>query len=160
MATRKQAARTLTADAARALAVDLGWHSRLASRLISAELDRGLAQAGLSSTQFGLMCLVASAPDDTLGALAQRAELNQSTMSRNLDTLAGSGLVEVAMVEQDRRRRAVWLTEAGARKLQDAMPLWRAAHRALAARLGPKLARQFSEAAAVSTRMSPRKRRG
>jgi DNA-binding MarR family transcriptional regulator len=149
MATRKQAARTLTNDAARALAADLGWHARLASRLITAELDRGLAAAGLSSTQFGLMCLIASAPDDTLGALAQRAGLNQSTMSRNVDMLVGAGLVEIAMVEKDRRRRAVWLTETGAMHLQGAIPLWRASHRALAARLGPKLARQFAEAAAA-----------
>src|SRR5271167_4612880 len=91
MANRKQASRTLRPDAARALAADLGWHSRMAGRLISAGLDAALAPAGLSSAQFGLLCLIASADDDTLGALAQRAGLNQSTMSRNLDMLAKSG---------------------------------------------------------------------
>jgi DNA-binding MarR family transcriptional regulator len=148
MAKPKQASRTLRPDAARALAADLGWHSRLAGRLVTAELDRGLTASGLSSAQFGLLCLIASAPDDTLGALAQRAGLNQSTMSRNVDMLAGAGLVEIAMVEKDRRRRAVWLTEAGAMRLQDALPLWRASHRALAAKLGPKLSRQFAESVA------------
>jgi DNA-binding MarR family transcriptional regulator len=149
MAKLKQASRTLRTDAARALAADLGWHSRLAGRLVTAELDRGLAASGLSSAQFGLLCLIASAPDDTLGALALRAGLNQSTMSRNVDMLAGAGLVEIAMVEKDRRRRAVWLTEAGAMRLQDALPLWRASHRAIAEKLGPKLSRQFAEAVAL-----------
>jgi len=149
MANRKQALRTLRSDAARALAADLGWHARLASRLVTAALDEGLAAAGLTSTQFGLLCLVASAPDDTLGALAQRAGLNQSTMSRNLDMLARSGLVEIAMVEKDRRRRAVWLTEAGAVRLERAIPLWRASHKALLAKLGPRLARQFAASVAV-----------
>jgi DNA-binding MarR family transcriptional regulator len=135
----KQAPRSLRTDAAKALAADLGWHARVAARLISAELDAGLEAAGLSSTQFGLLCLIATAADDTLGALALSAGLNQSTMSRNVDTLAKAGLVEVVMAETDRRRRAVWLTEHGATKLHGAIPLWRAAHQALARRLGADL---------------------
>jgi DNA-binding MarR family transcriptional regulator len=149
MAKLKQPSRTLRPDAARALAADLGWHARLAARLVTADLDRGLAASGLSSAQFGLLCLIASAPDDTLGALALRAGLNQSTMSRNVDMLAGAGLVEIATVEKDRRRREIWLTEAGALRLQDALPLWRVSHRAVAEKLGPKLSRQFAEAVAL-----------
>jgi DNA-binding MarR family transcriptional regulator len=143
---KKQASRTLHTDAARALAADLGWSARQAARLITGELDRGLAAAGVSAQQFALLCLIASAQDDTLGALAQRAGLNQSTMSRNLDILSRAGYVEVAMVEQDRRRRAVWLTEAGAVKLQEAIPLWRACHEALATKLGSNLLRQIHKA--------------
>lgn len=148
----KRSAPTLRPDAASALAVDLGWHSRLAARRISGELDRGLAAAGISSSQFGLMCLIAAAADDTLGALAQQAGLNQSTMSRNVDQLVRAGWVEVATVEADRRRRAVWLTEAGARRLQQALPLWRAAQRGLAARLGATLSPQLL---AVTARLGP-----
>lgn len=136
MEKRKQGAKTLRTDAVGVLDVDLGWSSRLLARRITAELDQALAPSGLSSTQFGLMCLIASASDDTLGALAQQAGLNQSTMSRNVDQLVGAGLVEVVMSEADRRRRAVWLTEAGAFQLQQALRLWRPAHRALLQRLG------------------------
>ncbi|MBI3368615.1 MAG: winged helix-turn-helix transcriptional regulator [Burkholderiales bacterium] len=89
MADRRSSSRpTLRNDAARALAGDAGWHARLAARQVSAALDQGLADAGLSSAQFGLLCLVASAPDDTLGGLAQRAGPDQSTMSRHVDQLA------------------------------------------------------------------------
>jgi DNA-binding MarR family transcriptional regulator len=149
MTTRKQPPRTLRSDAAKVLAADLGWYSRLAARQITGALDKGLAASGLTSTQFSLMCLIASAPDDTLGGLAERAGLNQSTMSRNVDMLAGADLVEVAMVEEDRRKRAVWLTEVGAMKLVEAIPLWRAAHRALAAKLGPALSRHLVDASAL-----------
>ncbi|MEM5431387.1 MarR family winged helix-turn-helix transcriptional regulator [Cupriavidus oxalaticus] len=137
MKTGKQGARTLRTDAAAALDVDLGWWSRLLARRITAAMDEALAPSGLTSTQFGLMCLIASATDDTLGALAQRAGLNQSTMSRNVDQLVGAGMVEVVMAEADRRRRAVWLTEAGALTLQQALALWEPAHRALLRKLGP-----------------------
>jgi len=88
----------------------------------------------------GLMAQIVAAPDDTLGALAERTGLDQSTLSRNLRGLEASGLVEIAIAEDDQRRRAVWLTEEGARRLEAAIPVWRAAHAALAERLEPQLA--------------------
>jgi DNA-binding MarR family transcriptional regulator len=69
----------------------------------------------------------AAASDDTIGALANRTGLDQSTLSRNLRGLESEGLVEIAIVENDLRRRAVWLTETGARRLEKAIPVWRAA---------------------------------
>jgi DNA-binding MarR family transcriptional regulator len=147
--TKRRNSRSLRSDAAIAIAEGLGWHSRLAARQITRHLDVGLATSGLSSAQFDLMCLIAAAPDDTLGGLADRASLNQSTMSRNVDVLVKEGWVEVATVVEDRRRRAVWLTEAGSIRLQEALPLWRTAHRALAVKLGPERARPFSDATEV-----------
>jgi len=102
--------------------------------------------SGLSIAQFGLLAQVAAAPDDTLGALAERTGLDQSTLSRNLRALETAGLVEIAIAENDQRRRAVWLTEQGARKLEAAIPVWRSAHDALEARLDPKLARRLATA--------------
>jgi DNA-binding MarR family transcriptional regulator len=67
-----------------------------------------------------------------LGGLAERMGLDQSTLSRNLRVLESDQLVEIATVERDLRRRAVWLTEKGVRKLEAALPLWRAAQDALA----------------------------
>jgi DNA-binding MarR family transcriptional regulator len=88
--------------------------------------------------------------DDTLGALAQRTGLEQSTLSRNLRTLEGAGLVEIAIVETDLRRRAVWLTETGARRLEAAIPLWRKAHAKLARRLSVDVTRLAEEAQALA----------
>ena len=102
--------------------------------------------SGLSLAQFGLMAQIAAAPDDTLGALAERTGLDQSTLSRNLRGLEAAGLVEIAIAEEDQRRRAVWLTEEGARRLQAAIPVWRHAHAALAERLDPQLALRLAEA--------------
>ena len=86
-----------------------------------------------ASPQFGLMAHIAAAGDDTIGALAERVGLDQSTLSRNLRGLEQAGLVEITLVETDLRRRAVWLTENGARRLEAAIPAWRRAHEALAA---------------------------
>ena len=97
--------------------------------------------------QLGLLAQIAAASDDTLGALAKRTGLDQSTLSRNLRTLEDDGLVEIAVVKADQRRRSVWLTETGARRLEAAIPVWRKAHAKLAQRLPPELARRLAEAA-------------
>jgi DNA-binding MarR family transcriptional regulator len=148
MSKRKQAPRkTLVEDARAAVAACAGFNSRLAARRITQFLDQRMASSGLTIAQFGLMAQVAAAGDDTLGALAERAGIDQSTLSRNLRGLEAAGLVEIAVADKDLRRRAVWLTEHGARRLETAVPIWRQAHAELAKRLDPKLARRLSEAA-------------
>ena len=136
--------KTLRTDARALVESCAGWNSRLAARRISQFLDRELQETGLSGAQLGLMAQIASAADDTLGALARSTGLEQSTLSRNLRTLEGQGLIEIAVVESDLRRRAVWLTETGARRLEAAIPLWRKAQSKLAKRLSPELPRRLA----------------
>jgi DNA-binding MarR family transcriptional regulator len=124
-----------------------GWNSRLAARRITHVLDRALAATGLSTAQVGLMAAIATIADDRLGALAARTGLDQSTLSRNLRTLEGLGLVEIATVERDLRRRAVWLTEAGVRRLAAAIPLWRRAHGSPKMRAAADLAKRLADRA-------------
>jgi DNA-binding MarR family transcriptional regulator len=147
----KQSSKTLRSDAQALIETCAGWNSRLAARIISQYLDERLAKSGLSVARLGLMAQIAAASDDTLGALAARSGVEQSTLSRNLRMLEKEGLVEIAIVEADQRRRAVWLTEAGARKLEAAIPVWRKAHAKLSKRLPPELARGLAEAAAALT---------
>ena len=145
MHTPRQPRKTLRADARAVIEACAGWNARLAARRITQFLDREMVGSGLSLAQLGLMAQIAAAADDTLGALAERTGLDQSTLSRNLRTLEGEGLVEIAVVETDLRRRAVWLTEAGARRLEAAIPIWRKAHTKLTRRLSPDLARRLAD---------------
>jgi len=141
--------KTLRTDARAVVAACAGWNSRLAARRITQFLDRELAPSGFGVAQLGLMAQIAAAADDTLGALARSTGLEQSTLSRNLRTLEGQGLIEIAVVEADLRRRAVWLTEAGARRLEAAIPLWRKAQAKLARLLSADLARRLADEAEV-----------
>jgi DNA-binding MarR family transcriptional regulator len=141
-----QPAKTLRRDAQQAIAACAAWNSRLAARRITQFLERRMAGSGLTIAQFGLMAQIAAASDDTLGALAERLGLEQSSLSRNLHALERDGLVEIAAVEGDQRKRAVWLTESGARRLEAALPVWRAAHAELAAVLQPELAQRLAAA--------------
>jgi DNA-binding MarR family transcriptional regulator len=143
----KQPPKTLRTDARTVVETCAGWNARLAARRITQFLEREMAVSGLGVAQLGLMAQIAAAADDTLGALASRTGLDQSTLSRNLRTLEAEGLIEIAAVETDLRRRAVWLTETGARRLEAAIPVWRKAHAKLAQRLSPELARRLADEA-------------
>lgn len=155
MSARPQAQKILRDEARFLVEQCAGGHSRRAARLITQFLDHEMAETGLRVAQLGLMAQIAAMSDDTLSALAQRTGLEQSTLSRNLRTLESDGLVEIASVDSDLRRRMVWLTETGARRLEAAIPLWRDAHAKLASRLSPDLARQLADAAEALTQREP-----
>jgi len=139
MASRTQSPKTLRGDARKALETCAGWNLRRAARRVTHFLEGEMAKSGVSLPQFGLMAEIAAADDDTVGALANRLGLDQSTLSRTLRTLEAEGLLEIAVVEADQRKRMVWLTEKGARRLETALACWRQAHARLAEHLSVDL---------------------
>jgi DNA-binding MarR family transcriptional regulator len=149
MTKRNPPLKTLRRDARHALESCGAWNLRLAARRASQFVEQRLAPTGVSLAQFGLMAEIASATDDTVSALAERMGLDQSTLSRTLRTLEGDGLVEIAMVESDQRKRMVWLTEKGARRLETALAAWREAQDALEQHLSVDLARRLATEAAA-----------
>ena len=142
--TRQAGKKTLVADAREVVETCAGINVRLAARRISGFLEERMRATGLNIAQFGLMTHIAAAHDDTIGALAERCGLDQSTLSRNLRLLEREGLVEIVTAEKDLRRRAVWLTEKGACGLEAAMPVWRRAHAALAVLIRPEQVRALA----------------
>jgi len=150
-----QRRKTLRTDASALIETCVGLHSRLAARRITQFLDHDLENAGVSVAQLGLMAQIAVSSDDTLGALAKRTGLEQSTLSRNLRTLEDQGLIEIVTTEKDLRRRAVWLTETGARRLEAAIPVWRRAQAKLSRQLSPDLARRLAKEAEALVRAGP-----
>ena len=120
--------KTLRADARTALESCAGWNTRLAARRITQFLEGRLEVSGVSLAQCGLMAEIAAAADDTITALATRMGLDQSTLSRTLRTLEAEGLVEIAVADTDQRRKLVWLTEKGLRRLEVALAAWQQAH--------------------------------
>jgi DNA-binding MarR family transcriptional regulator len=144
MSKKTRSPKTLRADARAALEACAGLNVRLATRRITQFLEQRMAGSGLSFAQFGLMAEIASAADDTITALAERMGLDQSTLSRTLRTLEGEGLVEIAISEGDQRKRMVWLTEKGARRLEAALASWRRAHAELGKFLSTDLVRRLA----------------
>ena len=140
----RMAPKTLRSDARTALESCAGWNLRRAARRATQFLEERMMASGVSFSQFGLMAEIASADDDTVSALAQRMGLDQSTLSRTLRTLEADGLLEIAVVDSDQRKRMVWLTEKGARKLEAALAIWRQAHARLARQVSVESVRRLA----------------
>jgi DNA-binding MarR family transcriptional regulator len=134
---RPLAKKTLVRDAQTVVATCAGLNARFAARRITQFLERRTVSSGLSVAQFALMAHVAAASVDTLGELAARMGLDQSTLSRSLRGLEKHGFVEIATIETDLRQRSVGLTEAGALRLEAALPIRCRAHASVAKLVEP-----------------------
>lgn len=102
---------------------------RMASRRVTHFYDCRLAAAGLRSTQFSILALLADRPAVTINALAASLDLERSTAGQNLKVLERDGLIETGLAERDRRLRVIRLTAAGSAKVVQATPLWRDAQK-------------------------------
>lgn len=113
--------------------------ARNLARKLTSIYDAQLEKAGISLPQFSLLNLVAVAGDSTLGQMAEIADLDPSTLTRNLQQLEKAGLIAIGASADDQRRRSAQLTEAGERTLTAAIPLWEAAQAEIAAKVGGDL---------------------
>lgn len=137
---KKKKTRTLRADAMDAAKHCAANQIRIAVRQITRYFDAKMRRTGLRIEQFNLLTEIAVADDDSLTALAKTTCLDKSTLSRNLKLLEREGLVEIATYGTGSRRRIVWITEKGARKLEAAIPLWRVASTSLSRFIDRELA--------------------
>lgn len=108
---------------------------REASRKITRMYDEFLRPAGIKTTQFTMLAVVARMDAATLTELAKILGLDRTTLSRNLRPLERDGLIEVS-AEGYRRARLVNITNEGIAAMEKALPLWRSAQKSLKRRLG------------------------
>lgn len=97
--------------------------------------DGHLRAAGLESTQFALLSVLASAGPCTQAAIGQRFGFDKTTLSRNLKVLRERGWIS-DVEALSARERPCMLTPAGRRRLKAAAPAWRRAQAALHTSLG------------------------
>ncbi len=108
---------------------------RAASRKMTALYDAALAPAGLTLAQYSLMRRIEYAVSPSLTELGRLAELDRSTVGRNVRVLEKLGLARTTAAE-DLREAAVTLTPAGVQALATAESLWSDAQRQVEAMLG------------------------
>lgn len=102
---------------------------RVAVRRVTAIYDRALEPAGINVAQWALIRRIPQPGTDpiTIQDLAERAELERSTVARNLGVLRNAGLVEMTTSPSDRRASAIVLTEKAVAITAQAIPLWESA---------------------------------
>ena len=108
---------------------------RRLSRRISQHFDRIVADSGLKTTQYSLLCHVVDLGPVRPGELARAMDLDASTLTRNLQPLIAAGWVTTGPGD-DERSRAVVATDAGRAKRADAKRAWKRAQLAFNDRIG------------------------
>ena len=86
--------------------------------------NRLLKPTGLKITQYYMLGNIYTSPDISIGRLGEIMLLDQTTVTRNLNILKDSGLVEIHRAEHDSRTKVVSITELGYEKLNNATPVW------------------------------------
>jgi DNA-binding MarR family transcriptional regulator len=112
---------------------------RRLTRRITAVYDRELAAVGLRVTQYSLLSNLrhaAGAQGLAVSELAERMDMDRTTLTRNLKPLIGQGYAALAADAADARVRRALLTPEGAAALDAAKPYWLRAQREVNRTLG------------------------
>jgi len=108
-----------------------------ASRAILALYDRALAPTGLTAAQLDVLLTLAEVGPSNMKALAGHVGADASTMPRLLERLARTKLVQIG-AGTDRRHRIARLTNAGARRIARALPVWDAVQEQFVSNFGKR----------------------
>jgi DNA-binding MarR family transcriptional regulator len=111
-----------------------GARLRRLTRRVTAHYERHMRASGLKLSQYSLLAQLSDAPQ-SLTALAERMEIDRTTLTRSLQPLLEQGLVGESS-GADARQRLFVLTANGARLRTAARKQWRQAQLALEAHLG------------------------
>ena len=118
---------------------------RTATRKIGAVYDDALTPLGINIAQYSLLKIIQRRQPVSFTELGRIAELDRSTVGRNVRVLERMGLLETGRGEEDQREAVVTLADRGVHLLDKAGPLWGECQRKIANRLGPERARALRD---------------
>jgi DNA-binding MarR family transcriptional regulator len=125
---------------------------RQATRAVTQLYDEFLRPSGLRATQFSLLSVIRLTGGASIGALADTAVMDRTTLTRNLKLLEDMKLIR-SVEGEDARVRLVTLTPAGEARLEAARPHWEEAQAHMTKSLGraelDRLLRGLSSAVAA-----------
>lgn len=110
---------------------------RMASRSLTSVYDDKLKPSGLRSTQLAVLWAVVAIGDGTVGKIANRIAMDNSSLTRTLKLLERDKFVALR-AGRDRREKQVHATARGRKAFSLAMPLWQQAQTEVLKRLGSK----------------------
>jgi DNA-binding MarR family transcriptional regulator len=109
-----------------------------AARVLARHFDDAFRSLGLTHGQFSLLTSLNRPRPPVMGEVAALLGMDRTTLTAVLKSLQRRRLVEIRPDEKDRRSRRLILTPAGRALLVAAYPVWKAAHRAIDARLSAR----------------------
>ena len=82
------------------------------ARLLRNNFDRHVAGLHVTRSQWAMIAVVARVPGATQRVIAEALEMSEASAGRLIDRLCADGLLERRERDDDRRARAVYLTDA------------------------------------------------
>jgi DNA-binding MarR family transcriptional regulator len=126
---------------------------RRAARLVTNYYDKLLEPAGLRVSQATVLVVLYLGGVQTINEMAEKLELDRTTLTRNLKPLAQQGFLTI-VPGNDQRTRVVDLTPEGEAALLKVLPLWEQTQSYMVEGIGEAnaslLLGQLSEAAALT----------
>jgi len=113
----------------------VGGGVRKLNRMVTAIYDGALASAGLKSSQFSVMVAVANREQARPAELANLLQMDESTLSRNVERMCARGWLRLERGE-DHRSHLIELTEKGRALIRKSLPAWHQAQEEVSHRLG------------------------
>jgi MarR family transcriptional regulator, transcriptional regulator for hemolysin len=82
------------------------------ARILRNNFDRQVAVLNVTRSQWAMIVVVATNPGATQRVIADLLEMSEASAGRLVDRLVGEGLLERRSRDDDRRAKAIYLTEA------------------------------------------------
>jgi DNA-binding MarR family transcriptional regulator len=115
--------------------VCVGGCVRKLNRVVSSIYDSALAGAGLKTSQFSVLIAVANRGKARPAELIKQLQLDESTLSRNVDRMCARGWLRLHRGE-DRRSHQIELTDKGQALIRKSLPAWQRAQEEISRTLG------------------------
>jgi DNA-binding MarR family transcriptional regulator len=108
---------------------------RKLNRMVSAIYDSALAGAGLKTSQFSVLVAVANRDKARPAELIKLLQMDESTLSRNVERMCVRGWLRLERNE-DRRSHLIEVTDKGRALIRKCMPAWQQAQEEVSQRIG------------------------
>jgi MarR family transcriptional regulator for hemolysin len=82
------------------------------ARLLRSDFDRQLSKTSITRSQLSLIAVVQGRPGSSQRAIAEILDMSEASAGRLIDRLCADGLLERRERDDDRRARAVYVTDA------------------------------------------------
>jgi DNA-binding MarR family transcriptional regulator len=115
--------------------VCLGGCVRKLNRMVTAIYDGALAKTGLKTSQFSVLVSVANRKQARPAELTKHLQLDESTLSRNVDRMCARGWLRLVQ-DADRRSHLIEVTDKGQALIRKSLPAWQRAQAEVSRRLG------------------------
>jgi len=132
--------------------VCLGGCVRKLNRMVSAIYDQAFASAGLKTSQFSVLVSVANRKQARPAELISHLQLDESTLSRNVERMCARGWLRL-VEDADRRSHLIEVTDKGQALIRKCLPAWQKAQTEVSRRLGTD---SVGELRSALRKLSPR----